>query len=70
MRAGLLLMKIVFTPLARNVLLPLGVTTATSAIDPSVQKKIYELDKTTMTVSKKIKNYIMKIVSPKQSGLF
>ena len=55
MRAGLLLMKIVFTPLARNVLLPLGVTTATPAIDPSVQKKIYELDKTIMTISKKNK---------------
>ena len=53
MRVGLLLMEIVFTPLAKNILLPLGVTTATPAIDPTVQKKIYELDKTTVTISKK-----------------
>ena len=39
MTAGLLLMKIVHTSLAKSVLLPLGLTAAASATDAAIQKK-------------------------------
>ena len=38
---GLPLMKTVLTPLAKSVLIPLGLTAAASATDASIQKKIY-----------------------------
>ena len=39
MKIDLLLMKNVFTPLAKRVLLPLGLTAATSAANAEVHKK-------------------------------
>ena len=36
------------TPLAQGVLVPLGLTAAASARDAAVQKKIFELDRTTL----------------------
>ena len=41
MTAGLLLMKKVITPLAKSVLLPLGLSAVMSAADAAIQKKIY-----------------------------
>ena len=41
MTAGLPLMKSVLTPLAKNVLLPFGLSAAVSATDAAIQKKIY-----------------------------
>ena len=38
---GLPLMKTVLTPLAKSVLIPLGLTAAASATDAAIQKKIY-----------------------------
>ena len=43
MTAGLLLMKIVLTSLAKRVLLPLGLTAAASATDAAIQKKFKKL---------------------------
>ena len=43
MTAGLLSMKSVLTPLAKRVLLPLGLTTAASATDAAIQKKLEKL---------------------------
>ena len=40
-------------PLAKNVLAPLGITTAASAIDAGIQKKIYGSGTTTLTISSK-----------------
>ena len=40
--AGLPLMKSVHTPLAKNVLLPFGLSAAMSATDAAIQKKIHE----------------------------
>ena len=39
MTAGLPLMKSVLTPLAKNILLPFGLSAAMSATDSSIQKK-------------------------------
>ena len=39
LRTGLPLMKIVIQPLAKNVLIPLGLTAAASAADAGIHKK-------------------------------
>ena len=41
MRVRLPLMKNLFTALAKGILIPLGLTAATSAADATVQKKMY-----------------------------
>ena len=42
MSGGLPLMKAMLTPLAKNVLMPLGVTAAMSTTDAAIQKEILE----------------------------
>ena len=49
-------------PLAKNVLAPLGITAAASAIDGGIQKKIHDSGKTTLIILNKDMNDIMKIV--------
>ena len=49
-------------PLAKNVLVPLGITAAALAIDVGIQKKIRGSGTTTLKVSNKEMNDIMKIV--------
>ena len=41
MAAGLPLMKNLLTPLAKNVLLPFGLSAGMSAVDAAILKKIY-----------------------------
>ena len=55
------LMKVAI-PLAKNVLAPLGITAAASAIDVGIQKKIQGSGTTTLIISNKEMNDIMKIV--------
>ena len=55
------LMKVAI-PLAKNVLAPLGITAAASAIDAGIQKKIHGSGTTTLIISNKEMNGIMKIV--------
>ena len=55
----------VAVPLANNILAPLGITAAASAIDAEIQKKIHGSGRpssTTLIVSNKEMNNIMKIV--------
>ena len=54
------LMKVAI-PLAKNVLAPLGITAATSAV-AGIQKKIHGSGTTTLIISNKEMNDIMKIV--------
>ena len=49
-------------PLAKNILVPLGVTAAASAIDVVIQKKIHSSGATTLIISNEETNDIMKIV--------
>ena len=49
-------------PLAKNVLAALGITAAASAIDAGIQKKIHGSGTTTLIISNKQMNYIIKIV--------
>ena len=55
------LMKVAI-PLAKNVLAPLGITAAASAIDAGIQKKTHGSGTTTLIISNKETNDIMKIV--------
>ena len=48
--------------LAKNVLAPLGITTAASAIDVGIQKKIHGSGTTTLIISNEEMNDIMKII--------
>ena len=66
---GSLLSKLAFhlikvaIPLAKNVLAPLGITAAASAIDAGIQKKIDCSGTTTLIISNEEMNNVMKIVS-------
>ena len=44
-------MKNVLKPLAKSVLIPLGLTVAASGIDASVQKKMFRSGVTTLKIS-------------------
>ena len=55
------LMKVAI-PLAKNVLAPLGIVPAASAMDAGIQKKIHGSGSTTLIISNEEINYIMKIV--------
>ena len=61
MTARLPLIKNVLTPLAKSVLLSLGVTAAASATDATIQKKIFGFSTTTFVFSNNL-NDTMKIV--------
>ena len=54
------LMKVA-VPLAKNILAQLGITTAASAIDAGIQKKIHGSGTTTLIISNEEMNDIMKI---------
>ena len=55
-------MKNVLKPLAKSVLIPLGLTAAVSATDAVIQKKIFGSGITTLIISNKEMNDIMKII--------
>ena len=55
------LMKVAI-PLTKNVLAPLGIAAATLAIDSGIQKKIHGSETTTLIISNKEMNDIMKVV--------
>ena len=55
------LMKVAI-PLEKSVLAPLGITAAAPVIDAGIQKKIHGSGTTTLIISKKEMNDIMKIV--------
>ena len=52
----------VAVPLAKNIVSPLGVTAATSAIYAGIQKKINDSGTTTLIISNEEMNDIMNIV--------
>ena len=52
----------VLKPLAKSVLIPLGLTAAVSATDAAIHKKIIRSGTTTLTVSNEEMNDIMEIV--------
>ena len=51
LKTGLLLMKNVLKPLAKNVLIPLGLTPLASAKDAAIHKKMFEPGTTALIFS-------------------
>ena len=49
-------------PLAKNVLAPLGITAAASAIDAGIQKKLHSSGNTTLIISNEEMDDIIKII--------
>ena len=56
------LLKNVFKTLAKSVLIPLGLTTAASAADAAIHKKMFVSGTTTLIISNEEINNIMKII--------
>ena len=52
----------ILKPLAKKALIPLSITTAASTIYVAIQKKMFEWSTTTLIVSNKEMNHIIKIV--------
>ena len=70
MAAGLPSTKSALTPLAKSVLLPLGVTAAASATDTAIQLKIFGSCTTALIISDQKMDDVLKIVkSVGESGL-
>ena len=70
LKTGLPLKKNALKPLAKSVLIPLGLTAVASATDAAIQKKIFGSGMTTLIISNEEMNDIVKIVkSLKESGL-
>ena len=70
LKTGLPLIKNVLKPLANTVLIPLGLTTAASATDAAIHKKMLGSVMTALIISNAEMNNIMKIVtSLEESGL-
>ena len=70
LKTGLSLKKNVLKPLAKSVLIPLGLTAVVSAIDASIHKKMFGSGSMTLIISNEEMNDIMKIVkSLVESGL-
>ena len=70
MTEGLPLMESVLTPLAKSVLLSLGLSAGMSAVDVAIKKKTYRSRTTALIISDEEIEDIMKIVkSIEESGL-
>ena len=62
LKTGLPLIKNVIKPLAKSVLIPLGLAAATSAADAGIHKKILRSGTTTLIISNEEMNDVIKIV--------
>ena len=62
LKTGLLLIENVLKPLAKSVLIPLGLTVAAFATDVAIHKKMLGSGNTTLIISNKEMNDVMKII--------
>ena len=69
MTAGLPLMKNVLTPLAKSVLIALGLSSEITAADAAVQKNIYGSGTTALMISNEEMEDIMKIVKSHEEAV-
>ena len=70
LKTGLPLIGNILKPLAKSVLIPLGLTAATSATDAAIHKQMFGSGNTTLIISNEEMNDIMKIIKPlEESGL-
>ena len=70
LKPGLPLMKNILKPLAKSVLIPLGLTAVALATDTAIYKNMFGSGTTTLIISNKEMNDILKIIkSFEESGL-
>ena len=70
LKTGLPLIRNVLEPLAKSVLVPLGLTASTSATDAAVYMKMFGSGTTILIISNEVMNDVMKIIeSLEESGL-
>ena len=70
LKTGLLLIRNALKPLAKSVLIPLGLTAAALATDAAIHKKMFGSGTTILLISDVEMNDIMKIIKlPEESGL-
>ena len=70
LKTGLPLTENILKPLAKSILIPLGLTGAASATDAAIHKKMFGSGTTTLIISNEEMNDIMKIIkSLKESEL-
>ena len=62
LKTGLPLIGNVHKPLAKSILIPLGITAAASATDVATHKKMFGSGNTTLIISNEEMNDIMKII--------
>ena len=70
LKAGLASMGNVLKPLAKSVLIPLGLTAAASATDPTIHKKMFGSGFTTLIISNEEMEDIMKIVKSLEDSVY
>ena len=70
LKTGLPLIKNVIKPLAKIVLIPLGLTAAASAADAGIHQKILGSGNTTLIISNEEINDIIKIVQALKDSIF
>ena len=69
-KTGLPFMKNILKPLAKSVLIPLGLTAAASATVAAIHKKMFGSGTTTLMISNEQMNDIMKIVKSLEELLY
>ena len=70
LKTGLPLIGNLLKPLAKRVLIPLGLTAPASATDATIHKKIFQSGTTTLNISNEEMNDVVKVVkSIEESGL-
>ena len=70
LKTGLLLIKNVIKPLAKSVLISLGLTAAASAADAGIHKKILGSGTATLIISNEEMNDVMRIVQALEDSIF
>ena len=68
LKTGLLLFGNVWKPLAKSVLIPLGLTAAAPVTDVAIRNKMFESSTRTLIISNREMNVIMKIVKSLQES--
>ena len=70
LKTGLPLVKNVINPLAKSVLIPLGLTAAASAADAGIHEKILGSGNTTLIISNEEMNVLWKLYKPLKILIF
>ena len=68
LKSGLALMKNVFKPLAKRLLIPLGLTAVAAATDRAIHEKVFQSCTIKLIISNNEMNHIINIINPNPGG--